>query len=96
MMTPETFTFPSGEQAFIWLGSRNTLWVTGRASRADGELHGFTEERLNGNPSTGWVDLGGGTHCGQSLWDAKGRRVQFMWLGLSIECAGCAGRVTTT
>ena len=94
VMTPETFTFATGEQAFIWLGSKNTLWVTGRASRRGGELHHFTEQRFNGNPSMGWVDPAGGTHCGQSMWDAKGRRIQFMWLGLSLPGANYTGAQT--
>ena len=37
VMTPDTFTFPSGESAFIWLGSKNTLWVTGNSEQKDGE-----------------------------------------------------------
>ena len=72
VMTPETFTFPTGEQAFIWLGTHNTMWVTGRATMKDAELYQFHEESVNGNPSMGWVDPGGGTHCGQSMWDEHG------------------------
>ena len=71
-------------QAFIWLGTHNTLWVTGRVSTKDGELYQFHEESVNGNPSMGWVDPGGGTHCGQSMWDEHGRRIQFMWMGLTV------------
>ena len=60
------------------------LWVTGRASMKDGELYEFREASVNGNPSKGWVDPGGGTHCGQSMWDERGRRIQFMWMGLTV------------
>jgi sucrose-6-phosphate hydrolase SacC (GH32 family) len=94
VMTPETFTFPTGEQAFIWLGSANTLWITGTASIRDGELYEFHEQPFNGNPSMGWEDVGGGTHCGQSEWDATGRRVQFMWLRLSLPGAEYSGAQT--
>jgi sucrose-6-phosphate hydrolase SacC (GH32 family) len=94
VMTPETFTFPTGEQAFIWLGHPNTLWVTGTASMKDGELYKFHERPFNGNPSMGWEDVGGGTHCGQSEWDATGRRVQFMWLRLRLPDANYTGAQT--
>jgi sucrose-6-phosphate hydrolase SacC (GH32 family) len=93
-MAPETFAFPTGEQAFIWLGSNNTLYVTGTASRRRGELYQFTEQAFNGTPSMGWVGLGGGAHCGQSLWDAQQRRVQFLWLRLSLAGANYTGAQT--
>ncbi len=51
----------------------------------------FVEASLGGNPSFGPEDVGGGTHCGQSLWDANGRRVQFMWLGLDVDGAPYTG-----
>ena len=41
-----------------------------------------------------WVDLGGGTHCGQSMWDSHGRRIQFMWLGLRLNGAAWIGAQT--
>ncbi|CAK0824794.1 unnamed protein product [Prorocentrum cordatum] len=72
----------------------NSLWITGAASRREGELYKFHEERFNGNPSRGPVDVGGGTHCGQSMWDAKGRRIQFMWLKLNLPGANWTGAQT--
>ena len=32
-MTPDTFTFETGEQVFLYLGQKNTRWVTGTATR---------------------------------------------------------------
>ena len=84
IMTPDTFTFPTGEQAFIYLGQKNTRWVTGTATRENGELSKFVEKGFRGNPTTDWVDQGGGTHCGQSFWDPHGRRIQFMWLMIDL------------
>jgi hypothetical protein len=53
IMTPDTFTFPTGEQAFIYLGKQNTRWVTGTATRKNGELSEFVEQGFGGNPTTG-------------------------------------------
>ena len=46
-------------QVYIYLGQDNTRWMTGAASRKDGELFEFQEQSVNGNPSLGWVDAGG-------------------------------------
>ena len=43
-MTPDTFAFPTGEHAFIYLGRHNTRWITGNATRKDGELYQFMEQ----------------------------------------------------
>ena len=76
VMTPDTFQFDTGEQAIIWLGNHNTLFVTGTADwRSSNPV--FHEQSFRGNPSMGWEDTGGGTHCGQSEWDSQGRRIQF-------------------
>ena len=53
IMTPDTFTFPSGEQAFIYLGQKNTRWITGNVTRgSDGDLEKFVERGFGGNPTT--------------------------------------------
>ena len=96
IMTPDTFAFPTGEQAFIYLGQKNTRWITGTATRsaAGGEPEEFLERSFGGNPMTGWVDAGGGTHCGQSFWDPHGRRIQFMWLLINLPGAAWLGAPT--
>jgi sucrose-6-phosphate hydrolase SacC (GH32 family) len=72
----------------------NTRWITGNATRRGGELYQFVEQGFRGNPVTDLVDAGAGTHCGQSFWDAKGRRVQFMWLLLELPYATWIGAPT--
>jgi len=93
VMTPDTFNI-NNTQVLIWLGSHDTLWVTGTTELKDGELYKFHEMSFGGNPSMGWEDVGGGTHCGQSEWDAKGRRIQFLWFRLNTKGANYTGAQT--
>ena len=96
IMTPDTFTFPTGEQVFIYLGQKNTRWITGTTTRPvpGGEPEHFVERSFGANPISDWVDAGGGTHCGQSFWDPHGRRIQFMWLLLDLPGANWLGAPT--
>ena len=95
LYTPDTFQLPDGRQVLIYL-MQGTLWQIGTFDAENGT---FTAEpapppaniKSLGAPSresetagaTAGREQGLGS-CGQSLTDAKGRRVQFGWQHISL------------
>ena len=86
LYTPDTFALPDGRQALIYL-TGPTRWATGGFDVNNGT---FAPGAPSAQRRTDGVELGLG-HCGQSMTDAKGRRVQFGWQGLSISGAPYTG-----
>jgi sucrose-6-phosphate hydrolase SacC (GH32 family) len=80
LYTPDTFTLPDGRQVLIYLMS-GTLWQIGSFDAENGTF--TAEQRGVGKVSAG-AEEGIGS-CGQSLTDAKGRRVQFGWQHISLQ-----------
>ena len=83
LYTPDTFELPDGRQVLIYLMA-GTIWQIGRF---DADKGVFTAD--GGNSSSG-AEQGLGS-CGQSLTDAKGRRVQFGWQHVGIPGANFTG-----
>ena len=79
LYTPDTFTLPDGRQVLIYLMS-GTLWQIGRFDAENGT---FTAEESGGGKVSAGAEEGIGS-CGQSLTDAKQRRVQFGWQHISL------------
>jgi sucrose-6-phosphate hydrolase SacC (GH32 family) len=81
LYTPDTFALAdgSGRQMLIYL-RKGTQWSIGHFNKSNGT---FVQDAGPGN-SGSERSLGS---CGQSLTDAKGRRVQFGWQHLGIEGA---------
>lgn len=83
MYTPDTFRLADGRQALIRLAGK-TVYNLGQFNEQKGTFLDLDDGALH-------TESNGAFHCGQSMTDAKGRRVQFGWLGLHLQGAPYSG-----